>query len=160
MTTAIRSDIQIQVEPAPIDHSTPEQLAKIGKFNVITHNETTVHFRSKAIVLSNGASQNLHPEFFNWFPFLSMRKNDVILSDYFLQRKGFFETMDLIKRGNKKKIVIIGGSHSGFSSAWMLLNGPASVLKNSHEKPSCSYAYDRSGKFQFPDAVFKTISDC
>ena len=29
-----------------------------------------------------------------------------------------------------KKIVIIGGSHSGFSCAWMLLNGPAAYYQN------------------------------
>jgi len=29
-----------------------------------------------------------------------------------------------------KNIVIIGGSHSGFSCAWMLLNGPAMYYKN------------------------------
>lgn len=29
-----------------------------------------------------------------------------------------------------KKIVIIGGSHSGFSCAWMLLNGPSMYYKN------------------------------
>ena len=28
------------------------------------------------------------------------------------------------------KIVIIGASHSGFSSAWLLLNGPATFKKN------------------------------
>ena len=29
-----------------------------------------------------------------------------------------------------KKIVIVGGSHSGFSCAWMLINGPASHVNN------------------------------
>lgn len=38
--------------------------------------------------------------------------------------------MQRIKEQNLKKIVIIGGSHSGFSSAWMLLNGPAAYYKN------------------------------
>ena len=38
--------------------------------------------------------------------------------------------MRRIKVEKKRRIVIIGGSHSGFSAAWMLLNGPSSVLKN------------------------------
>lgn len=38
--------------------------------------------------------------------------------------------MHRIKQENMKKIVIIGGSHSGFSCAWMLLNGPASYYMN------------------------------
>jgi len=38
--------------------------------------------------------------------------------------------MNMIKEKNLKKIVIIGGSHSGFSCAWMLLNGPAAYYNN------------------------------
>ena len=38
--------------------------------------------------------------------------------------------MAKIKEQNLKKIVIIGGSHSGFSCAWMLLNGPATYYNN------------------------------
>lgn len=111
--------------------------------------------------MSNGATQSLHPDFYSLqFPFLASRKQDVVLSDYFLQRKGFFETMEKLKEKRKKKVVIIGGSHSGFSAAWLLLNGPASMLHNSHEKPTCSYDYDRKGKYHFPDAVFKTMHEC
>jgi hypothetical protein len=35
-----------------------------------------------------------------------------------------------INERRHKKVVIIGGSHSGFSCAWMLLNGPATYYKN------------------------------
>jgi predicted NAD/FAD-binding protein len=45
--------------------------------------------------------------------------------------------VEKINREKIKKIVIVGGSHSGFSAAWILLNGPADVLHNSHVKPSC-----------------------
>ena len=68
---------------------------------------------------------------------MAERKEDVILSDYFLQRAGYIETMRRIKQENKKKIVIIGGSHSGFSAAFMLLNGPTSVLRNTVVSPTC-----------------------
>ena len=93
-------------------------------------------FRSKAVVLSNGGEQNIHPDFYNWFPFLKTRTEDVLLSDYVLQKEGYMETVERIKNLNKKKIVIIGGSHSGFSTAWILLNGPADILHNTHVKPS------------------------
>ena len=36
----------------------------------------------------------------------------------------------MLNQKPKKKIVIIGGSHSGFSCAWMLLNGPAAYYMN------------------------------
>ena len=93
-------------------------------------------FRSKAIVLSNGGQQNLHPDFYSWFPFLESRKEDVIMSDYMLQREGFRKTIHRLKERNRKKIVIIGGSHSGFSAAWLLLNGPADLLHNTHVTPT------------------------
>jgi hypothetical protein len=62
-----------------------------------------------------------------------------------------------IKNENKKKIVIIGGSHSGFSAAWVLLNGPADLLNNAHVKPSVKYRVDEGEPFKFPDAAFKSI---
>lgn len=38
----------------------------------------------------------------------------------------------MIQEKKIKKVVIIGGSHSGFSAAWMLLHGPADILNNTH----------------------------
>ena len=44
--------------------------------------------------------------------------------------------------------MIIGGSHSGFSAAWMLLNGPADMMKNTVVKPTVQYdVYDRNKEF-------------
>lgn len=54
----------------------------------------------------------------------------VIPSDAFLRKECFTNTIRNIREKNLKKIVIIGGSHSGFSSAWMLLNGPATYYNN------------------------------
>lgn len=64
--------------------------------------------------------------------------------------------MTKIRKDRVRKIVIIGGSHSGFSAAWMLLNGPADVLNNTQIKPSVRYSVDEGKPFKFPDAVFKT----
>jgi predicted NAD/FAD-binding protein len=48
--------------------------------------------------------------------------------------------MNTIARFSKeklKKVVIIGASHSGFSAAWMLLNGPADLWHNTTVDLSC-----------------------
>lgn len=68
--------------------------------------------------------------------------------------------MRRIRLERKRRIVIIGGSHSGFSAAWMLLNGPASLLKNTHITPQCQEAYRQTGEFSFPEAVYKTTESC
>jgi hypothetical protein len=62
--------------------------------------------------------------------FPSISKERYIIADQFLRRDHFKSIMSRIKEQKLKKIVIIGGSHSGFSSAWMLLNGPATYNKN------------------------------
>jgi len=46
----------------------------------------------------------------------------------------------------------VGGSHSGFSCAWMLLNGPASYRHNTSVKLKNSST--------FPKASIKTIANC
>lgn len=63
------------------------------------------------------------------------RKDRIILSDQFLKRKDFREIISKINDKRIKNIVIVGGSHSGFSAAWLLLNGPADIFRNSHNKP-------------------------
>jgi hypothetical protein len=42
--------------------------------------------------------------------------------------------MQQIHEKKLKNIVIIGGSASGFSSAWLILNGPASYKRNNSIK--------------------------
>ena len=91
-----------------------------------TKNKNTYRVKTKALVLASGAKQKfdqktkqiilnyIEPEgFFN--------------SDYVLQEQGFDKLYNYIKPKKKRKVVIIGGSHSGFSCAWILLN--SSILK-------------------------------
>ena len=86
-------------------------------------------FRSRMLVVSNGGVQGLHPELFNWFPNLNAEK--VIASDEFLRSECYLRQMkSLAEKRSSRKVVIIGGSHSGFSCAWMLINGPAAYYKN------------------------------
>lgn len=49
----------------------------------------------------------------------------------------------------KKNIVIVGASHSGMSAAWMLLNGPADLLHNTHVKPNCKTNYEKNTEKPF-----------
>lgn len=46
-------------------------------------------------------------------------------SDEITKKEGFFKLLNYINNNKIKEISIIGGSHSGLSSAWMLLNGSA-----------------------------------
>jgi hypothetical protein len=61
--------------------------------------------------------------FYEWFP--SVRKEQVVISDEFLRAAKYMEIMQRINQEKLKNIVIIGASHSGFSCAWLMINGPA-----------------------------------
>jgi hypothetical protein len=66
---------------------------------LVGDSKTFVQFRSKAIILSNGASQMLHPLFYKkWFPFMKTPENKekVIISDHFLKREVYKNTMTKI----------------------------------------------------------------
>jgi len=130
ITHAIRKEVQIIL---------PDGLGggKTGSFEVKTISETPVQFRSKAVVISHGGRQEIHRDFYNWFPCMKDRKDRVMLADNLLRRATFKNVIKDLNSKNVKNFVIIGGSHSGFSAAWMLMNGPADVLRNSHVKPSC-----------------------
>lgn len=112
---------------------------------------TKMQFRSRAVVLSNGGKPSIPREIFNGVP-----KDKLITADYLLRREGFENFIStLIKNPAKRKIVIIGGSHSGFSSAWMLLNGPACY---NHNKNGWKLIFD-----DLPTAKLYTckwIEDC
>lgn len=79
------------------------------------------------------------------------------MSDYVLKRQNFNSVAKRINNEKLKNIVIIGGSHSGFSCAWLLLNGPADILNNTHVKPTVQFdVHDKKKAFKFPGALFKT----
>jgi hypothetical protein len=100
--------------------------------------------------LNHGGKQDLHPEFFKWFPCLIPRTERIFLSDQFLQRQSFAQVLNKMKELKiKKNIVIVGASHSGMSAAWMLLNGPADLLHNTHVKPNCKTNYEKNTEKPF-----------
>jgi hypothetical protein len=64
---------------------------------IFTEQESTVTFRSKGIVISNGGVQGLHPQFYKWFPALESQRDKVILGDAFLRKDLFKSIMSRIK---------------------------------------------------------------
>ena len=79
------------------------------------------------------------------------RKSRIVLADQFLRQNVYISTMKKIHDQNLKNIVIIGGSASGFSSAWLILNGPASYKKNNSMMATSE---------KMPSADLKRISNC
>ena len=123
VTQVLKTDFAITVDNS---QTPPQYTVKEGK-------QTVVYFRSKAIVIGAGAKQGFPPQLHEWFPSLSPDK--LLPSDSLLQRQVYIETIAKLRALKRRpKIVIIGGSHSGFSCAWMLLNGPA--MYNSCQIPS------------------------
>jgi len=56
---------------------------------------------------------------------LDTKDERVFISDEILKKEGFMKFWSFILENKITEIDIIGGSHSGFSVAWMLLNGSA-----------------------------------
>ena len=89
-------------------------------------------------MVANGGTQKLHPDFHEvWFP--RLEKHKVVLSDHFMRENIYKETMKKIKESDTRNVVIIGGSASSFSCAWLLLNGPATWGKNDYKDPWASH---------------------
>ena len=126
-------------------------------YNMKEGKQSVVYFRSKAILIGAGASQGFHPALHEWFPDLSPDK--LIASDTFLQKQGYIERIEKLRALNRRpKIVIIGGSHSGFSCAWMLLHGPA--MYNRCEIPNEEAGMECTRPTRVPFAVRKGIKNC
>lgn len=106
------------------------KVKKNDKQIVFTQKQQQVTFRCRAVVLANGGHQGLYPSFFKDFPFLKQNRQNLVLSGQFLRQDTFKALMQRIKANGYKNIVIVGGSHSGFSCAWMLLHGPATYNRN------------------------------
>ena len=56
--------------------------------------------------------------------------------DDVLKREGFQRLSKYLNDNDIKEISVIGGSHSGFSCVWLMLNGNASFGHNKKEKIS------------------------
>lgn len=117
------------------------------KVQIIDHKTSIINFKSKALVIANGAAQSIHPNFETWFP---NNSHKVISSDLFLKSQTFISEVEKLNQLAKGKVVIIGGSHSGFSCAWLLLNGPACLAQHGGKIPFANRKTIR----QCPDCCF------
>ncbi|CAI2385090.1 unnamed protein product [Moneuplotes crassus] len=90
------------------------------------HESNIVHFRAKRVVLANGGKPTIPSTLSEEIP-----SEKLIVADHLLKKDGFNSFVTTLNDNpGKRKIVIIGGSHSGFSAAWILLNGPACYNHN------------------------------
>jgi len=87
-------------------------------------NDVSYLLRSKIVVLANGARTFMHPKYLKDLNKV-IKSGDFFTSDNILQEQGYMKMISNLKGKKEKKVVIIGGSHSGFSAAWILLNGPS-----------------------------------
>jgi lysine/ornithine N-monooxygenase len=97
---------------------------------------------SKLVIFANGGKQKFDEMSKNEIMKLINQK-DFYHSDYFLQEQGYLNFLHNIRNNfaekTKLKVVIIGGSHSGFSCAWMILNSPSEYRKYFKEVSSKEY---------------------
>jgi lysine/ornithine N-monooxygenase len=87
------------------------------------YHETMI--KTRCVVMATGGLQNNTAQLYSQIIKLK-EEGDVYNSDWILQKEGYMHLYHNILANKKKKVVIIGGSHSGFSSAWIMLNTPSS----------------------------------
>jgi hypothetical protein len=99
---------------------------------IVKKNNSDSNFliKTKSLVLATGGKQSFEHPYFSQIANLK-GEDRVFHSDFILRQEGYEKITQKLSSlsKSKKKVVIIGGSHSGFSSAWILLNGP-STYKN------------------------------
>jgi UDP-N-acetylglucosamine 2-epimerase (non-hydrolysing) len=98
-----------------------------GEF-IIHLNKGKEKIHSKKLIIASGGKLNL-PDHIQFSETISLNEfsDKIIHSDVLL--KGL--AVDLIAEKIPKRIVILGGSHSSFSSAWYLLNSVGGFTENS-----------------------------
>jgi len=83
--------------------------------------------KAKHLILSTGGKQNIKNTMYDYIKRIKGEEN-IFNSDTILQRNGYRILKNRIKeisknlKNKKINVTILGASHSGFSSAWILLN--------------------------------------
>jgi lysine/ornithine N-monooxygenase len=97
------------------------------EFGVVIKDEAgnEVTLKARAVVFATGGKQTVKSNLYTEALKLLTEEN-VFMSDWVLQKDGYIKLYENIVKNNKKRIVIIGGSHSAFSCAWIILNCPSS----------------------------------
>ncbi|KAH9129117.1 hypothetical protein LEN26_009024 [Aphanomyces euteiches] len=93
------------------------------------------------VLLATGGHQAMPPELSNY-------RSKAFLSDYVLRESGRSELSAVLAKAKEKKVCIVGGSHSAFSVAWVLLHkmqkedafGPKDITMLHRGPIRCYYA--------------------
>jgi len=147
-----------------------------GNYNIQQNTDKSsfnhIIIKTKSLVIATGGKQDeLNPYYSRIIELKGA--NNVFRSDYLLKEQGYEAIIATIlnsfinynlntKNENhilnlkKKKIVIIGGSHSGFSCAWILLNNPSTYksikIGNDYKpkfNPNCGECLKYSIKYKY-----------
>ena len=101
------------------------KLLKTDEFSILLSNSSTSYnIKTKALVLATGGRQKISNKTTSEIKSL-IGENNFFLSDSTLQEQGYKMLINNLINKKRKRVIIIGGSHSGFSCAWMLLNQPS-----------------------------------
>jgi hypothetical protein len=88
-------------------------------------NDRLLCFHSDSVVLSMGGRQNnqhIAESTIGQTVSLAGYRNKLMFTDDLLTPSGMATFRERIKQSSRKKVVIIGSSHSAFSSVWLMLN--------------------------------------
>lgn len=134
------TEIEILNKPRTIN-----EITKQHNYRITTLRKDVIkNIKSKVIILSNGNKIRIGKKLLEKYK--AINTENVYHSDYFLQEEGYKKIMEILKLREENKICILGGSHSAFSSAWLLLNKPAD--------------YKLSMKNQFTPKLDKDCKSC
>jgi hypothetical protein len=108
------------------------------EFGILIKNEQKgeMMIKSRCVIMATGGIQAIKNPLYN--EIVQMKgEGNVYISDWLLQKEGYMNLYENIASSRTKRVVIIGGSHSGFSSAWIMLNCPSSYhnIKVSEDLP-------------------------
>ena len=106
----------------------------------ITFNQYNIHhnIKAKTVILATGGRQTTSNRSSNEIVKI-IGESNLFFSDYVLQEQGYkLFYSNLIKR-RKKRVIIIGGSHSGFSCAWIIINKPVTYKNIYINDPQIQY---------------------
>jgi len=78
-------------------------------------------FRCKTVIVASGGKPTIPKQVYDHFP---IERSKIIMGDNFLRSSVYKEEMEKLRKLENPKVVIIGGSHSGFSAAHVLTHGP------------------------------------
>ncbi len=87
--------------------------------------EESIELRSQHVVVATGGQQlwaRTVNECVAGVPLSPVYEPKIMLTGSLLSRDGPHQAEQMLRSANKNKVVIVGGSHSAFSAAWVLLN--------------------------------------